>query len=259
MATGEKTKTVRITVLDDAHDDDGETLELVLSNPVGAGMNDSTATGTIHNADPMPQAWLGRFGRSLSTQVLGGIRERRETARLPNEERMTLGGQALSFNGGTECGTFSAMSDEVAGTPGGPFISLSGNATTFGAPDFGVRERREAAVTAGGQALPFSGGAAASGAGTSGVAASGMTATSDDQALLLVGGGEAASLGAQQMSFSGGADTTGTAVGVSGDQALPYAGMRGHLQHGSLRHTCRRARRPCPGRHPLRRRRLVCL
>ena len=112
FGTGEKTKTVRITVLDDAHDDDGETLELVLSNPVGAGMDDSTATGTIHNADPLPQAWLGRFGRALSTQVLGGIRERREAARTPDEERVTLGGQALSFNGGTECGTLPDASEQ---------------------------------------------------------------------------------------------------------------------------------------------------
>ena len=224
FAVGEQEKTVNVTVLEDSHDDGGETLELVLSNAVGAIIDDGFGRGTINNADPLPQAWLGRFGRSLSTQVLSGVRERREAARTPDEARVTLGGQALSFSGGTECGTFSATSGEVAGTPGGPSISLSGNATTFGAPDFGVRERREAAVTAGGQALPFSGGAAASGAGTSGAAASGMTATSDDRALLLVGGAEAASLGAQQMSFSGGADTTGSAVGVSGEQALPYAG-----------------------------------
>ena len=166
FGTGEKTKTVRITVLDDAHDDDGETLELVLSNPVGAGMDDSTATGTIHNADPMPQAWLGRFGRSLSVQVLGGVRERREAARTPNEERVTLGGRTLSFSGGTECGTFSTTSGKGA-TFGRQALPLSGSAATSGA----------APATAEDKALPVPGGADA--------------ASLDAQSLLLAGSSDA--------------------------------------------------------------------
>ena len=52
FAAGEREKTVNVAVLEDAHDDDGETLELVLSNPVGATIADGTGTGTIHNADP---------------------------------------------------------------------------------------------------------------------------------------------------------------------------------------------------------------
>ena len=180
FGTGEKTKTVRITVLDDAHDDDGETLELVLSNATGAGMNDSTATGTIHNADPMPQAWLGRFGRALSTQVLGGVRERREAARTPGDETVTLGAQALSFSGGAECGTLSAAPDKAA---------------TFGR-----------------QALPLSDSAAAAGAAMSGATTFNAAAgTSEEQALPMLGGAEAAPL-AQPLLLSGSADATGTAT-----------------------------------------------
>ena len=49
FAAGETTKTVSVTVLDDAHDDSGETLTLRLSNATGAHLADDTATGTILN------------------------------------------------------------------------------------------------------------------------------------------------------------------------------------------------------------------
>ena len=45
FATGESSKTVNVTVLDDAHDDNGETLDLVLSNVTGATIADGTGTG----------------------------------------------------------------------------------------------------------------------------------------------------------------------------------------------------------------------
>ena len=225
FATGEKTRTVRITVLDDAHDDDGETLELVLSNASGASINDGTATGTINNSDAMPQAWLGRFGRSLSTQILGGIRERRETARTPNEERVTLGGRALSFNGGTECETFAA-----AGL-GGESMPFTG-----GAPDFGVRGPREAA-TFGNRALPLSGSAAASGTATSGATTFNAAAgTSEEQALPMPGGADAASLGGQPILLAGGSAATGaTASGIAAsDTATSGAAVSNPAACGAL-------------------------
>ena len=52
-------------LLDDSHDDDGETFALTLSNPSGARIADGAAMGMIHNSDPMPQAWLARFGRTV--------------------------------------------------------------------------------------------------------------------------------------------------------------------------------------------------
>ena len=66
FAPGETTKTIPVPVLDDSHDDDGETLRLTLSNPTGAYIADGTATGTIHNSDAMPKAWIARFGRTVT-------------------------------------------------------------------------------------------------------------------------------------------------------------------------------------------------
>ena len=99
FAVDEQEKTVNVTVLEDSHDDGGETLELVLSNPVGATITDGTGTGTINNSDPLPQAWLARFGRTVAEQVLDGVRERREAARAPGEEVVTLAGQPWALSG----------------------------------------------------------------------------------------------------------------------------------------------------------------
>ncbi len=81
FATGETSQTVTVTVLDDTHDEGTETLTLTLSNPSGARITDGTATGTIINSDPMPQAWLARFGRTVADQVLTSVNNRARTAR----------------------------------------------------------------------------------------------------------------------------------------------------------------------------------
>ena len=67
FAVGETSKTVEVALLDDAVDDGGETFRLLLSNPTGAVIADGEATGTIENADPMPSAWLVRFGRTVGS------------------------------------------------------------------------------------------------------------------------------------------------------------------------------------------------
>ena len=80
FAPGETAKTVSVAVLDDSHDEGSETLTLVLSNPSGAYIEDGEATGTIENSDYMPQAWLGRFGRTVAEQVLEAVEERIRSA-----------------------------------------------------------------------------------------------------------------------------------------------------------------------------------
>ena len=65
FAAGQTRKTVSVAVLDDARDEGAETLTLTLSNASGALIVDDTATGTIVNDDPIPQAWLARFGRTV--------------------------------------------------------------------------------------------------------------------------------------------------------------------------------------------------
>ena len=80
FATGERLKTVEVTVFDDAHDEGEETLTLTLSNPSGAYLADATATGTIENTDHMPKAWMVRFGRTVGSQVVDALNARLDGA-----------------------------------------------------------------------------------------------------------------------------------------------------------------------------------
>ena len=73
---GQTAKTVSVTVLDDTIDEGQETLTLLLFNAIGAGLERAEATGTITNADPLPRAWLVRFGRTVASHVAEGIGER---------------------------------------------------------------------------------------------------------------------------------------------------------------------------------------
>ena len=102
FAAGVTAKTVSVAVLDDAHDEGDETLTLTLSNAQGARIADGTATGTIENTDHMPQAWLARFGRTVTGQVLDAV-EARLTAPREAGARATLAGQALpSWDGAND-------------------------------------------------------------------------------------------------------------------------------------------------------------
>ena len=98
FAAGETQKTITVAVLDDAHDEGTETLTLTLSNARGAGLGDATATGWIVNTDPMPAAWLARFGRTGATQVLGLLDARFDAARAPASQ-LTLGGRPVNLSG----------------------------------------------------------------------------------------------------------------------------------------------------------------
>ena len=83
FAAGETAKTISVTVLDDAHDDAGETLTLRLSNAAGAHLADDTATGTITNSDPLPRGFMARFGRTAAVQMVEHMQERMEAPREP--------------------------------------------------------------------------------------------------------------------------------------------------------------------------------
>ena len=98
FAPGETAKTVNVPVLDDAHDDDGETLTLTLSNASGARIRDGEATGTIENSDPIPQAWLARFGRTVADHVVDAVTERL-TGSPGGGSQVTLGGQRIPVDG----------------------------------------------------------------------------------------------------------------------------------------------------------------
>ena len=73
---GESSATIKVVVLDDAHDEGEETLTLRLSNSTAGRLTDGEATGTIVNADLMPAALLARFGRATAEQVVDQVEER---------------------------------------------------------------------------------------------------------------------------------------------------------------------------------------
>ena len=97
FASGTTEQRVSVPVLDDVVDDGGETLTLTLSNASGAWVEDGTATGTIENSDPMPKAWLARFGRTVGTHVTDAVGERLRGS--PGQDsHLTVGGYRLPLN-----------------------------------------------------------------------------------------------------------------------------------------------------------------
>ena len=91
FATGETSRTIEVTVLDDAHDEGSETFALHLSNADGAELADAEATGTIVNSDPMPRAWLGRFGRTAWEHTLDAVDQRLRSAGSPATRTVVAG------------------------------------------------------------------------------------------------------------------------------------------------------------------------
>ena len=90
---------VWVQIVDDSHDEDDETFEVVLSEARGAAIADAVAVGTITNDDPMPAAWLARFGRTVAEQALDGIAGRLAAPRTPGMAG-TLAGRALGAGAG---------------------------------------------------------------------------------------------------------------------------------------------------------------
>ena len=70
---GETEKALSVTLLDDAHDEGEETFMLRLYNARGAHIADGEGTGTIENSDPLPRAWLARFGRTVAGHVVEAV------------------------------------------------------------------------------------------------------------------------------------------------------------------------------------------
>ena len=124
FAPGETAKTVAVPVLDDAHDEGEETFTLRLTAATGARIADGVATGTIENADHMPQAWLARFGRTVTDQVLDAVEARLAAPRTPGAQA-TLAGQALpSWDGsGKAAANIGSQSGAGPGTGSGASAS----------------------------------------------------------------------------------------------------------------------------------------
>ena len=99
---GQTQAQVPFLIYDDSHDEGAETFEFVLSEPVGATIGAGVAVVTITNDDPMPAAWLSRFGRTVAQQALDGIAGRMSAPRTPGMQG-AVAGQAVGF-GPTDSG-----------------------------------------------------------------------------------------------------------------------------------------------------------
>ncbi len=138
---GETVKTVRVAVLEDSHDEGEETVTLALSRPFGAAVPDGTATGTIVNTDPIPGAWLGRFGRAVAGQVLDAVEARMTAERRPGIEASVAGRRlgAAAAPDGTASGASGAGIDlsGLLATSGGELLSGTSFALTDGTTEGG--------------------------------------------------------------------------------------------------------------------------
>ncbi len=112
---GQTEKQMWVAIANDNHDEDRETFEAVLSDATdGAVIGDGVGVGTIVNSDPMPKAFLGRFGRTVAQQALDGIASRLAAPRMPGAEG-TLAGQAFTFQPrGAQDATPAASSPETS-------------------------------------------------------------------------------------------------------------------------------------------------
>ena len=85
FAAGVTAKTVSVPVLDDSVDEGKEIMRLKLSNPKGAYLRGvhTKARGIITNNDPLPGAWLSRFGRTVAGHHVAAIRDRLAAGSAP--------------------------------------------------------------------------------------------------------------------------------------------------------------------------------
>ena len=106
IRAGETFTEIRIGIRDDSHDENPETFEVELFDAflyragvkVPVSIADAVAVGTIVNDDPMPAAWLARFGRTVAEAALDGVADRIAAPR-PSGVEGTLAGQALALDG----------------------------------------------------------------------------------------------------------------------------------------------------------------
>ena len=129
---GQTEKKMWVYVYNDNHDEDPETFEVALSRPTGGTViGDGVAVGTIVNDDPMPAAWLARFGRTAAEQALDGIAGRIAAPRSAGVQG-SIAGQALNLDPGS--GSGAANDNAAPGSPSGnDLLAQSDVARAFGA------------------------------------------------------------------------------------------------------------------------------
>ena len=133
---GQTSKSVRVSVMDDLIDESeihGERMTLRLSNPVGAEILDGVAYGYIDNSDPLPKAWLARFGRAAADQAVEAIGGRMMQSGPRNSE-LTVAGQRLDISGTVNPSAAMAARDAWAS----PWAAPAAPGMAFGQPGAGA-------------------------------------------------------------------------------------------------------------------------
>ena len=107
-----------VRIIDDAINDDGETVKVKISNArlcndasKTVSIENAEATGTINNSDPMPLAWMVRFGRTVGSQVVDALGQRLDGG---TASHVTVGGINLT---GAPGAAPEAQSDDPFGLP----------------------------------------------------------------------------------------------------------------------------------------------
>ena len=107
-----------VRIIDDAINDDGETVKVKISNArlcndasQTVSIANAEATGTINNSDPMPLAWMVRFGRTVGSQVVDALGQRLDGG---TASHVTVGGINLT---GAPGAAPEAQSDDPYGLP----------------------------------------------------------------------------------------------------------------------------------------------
>ena len=135
---GQTETQIHVPLYNDSHDEDPETFEMVLfdagvNGPPGVSVSiaDGVAVGTITNSDPMPAAWLARFGRTAAEQALDGIAGRIAASRSAGVQG-AIAGQALNLDPGSGSG---AANDNAGpgSLAGNDLLAQSDVARAFGA------------------------------------------------------------------------------------------------------------------------------
>jgi len=99
MALGTTSRVFKVPIYDDHIDEGDETLTVTISNVSGATLVDGTATGTIRNSDPMPQAAAMRIAREIGGQLVEAVNSRLEGG---GGTPLTVGGLSLTGGGAHE-------------------------------------------------------------------------------------------------------------------------------------------------------------
>ena len=90
---GQTSKTIRVAVLDNSHDEGNEVMLLYLTGAEHAVIDDALLKGTIENSDPLPRALMGRFGRTAALHVVERVEARMAAPRTVGVEGRVAGRQ----------------------------------------------------------------------------------------------------------------------------------------------------------------------